>query len=232
MPVNITSVGGAGTHTFRKTNVNVDDNFIYFKNTGQDVIPSAFNNATTFIYTDGVGSISGYTSGGLLYVATTEPKKLTFSSTSGGSLTNITGYAAGAIKFNSPIVYDGRLNIDASTSSNQAVKYYTTGTPLTGLTSGDTYFLKNVSISDFVGQQSLYSFSAHTFTSCGVTGRVGPTLTQMRNAYAATGWASSYLNLGAFQGYKDWTVPVSGVYEFTVSGASGWNGTGAGSVGR
>jgi hypothetical protein len=232
MPVNITSVGGAGTHTFRKTNVNVDDNFIYFKNTGQDVIPSAFNNATTFIYTDGVGSISGYTSGGLLYVATTEPKKLTFSSTSGGSLTNITGYAAGAIKFNSPIVYDGRLNIDASTSSNQAVKYYTTGTPLTGLTSGDTYFLKNVSISDFVGQQSLYSFSAHTFTSCGVTGRVGPTLTQMRNAYAATGWASSYLNLGAFQGYQDWTVPVSGVYEFTVSGASGWNGTGAGSVGR
>jgi hypothetical protein len=232
MPVNITTVGGPGTHTFRKTNINVDDNFIYFKNTGQDVIPTAFNNATTFIYTDGVGSISGYTDGGLLYVATTEPKKLTFSSTSGGALTNITGYSAGAIKFNTPIVYDGRLNIDASTSSNQAVKYYTTGTPLTGLVSGNTYFMKNVSISDFTGQQSLYSFTSHTFTSCGVTGRVGPTLTQMRSAYAGTGWATSYLNLGSFQGYQDWTVPVSGVYEFTARGASGWDGTGAGTVGR
>ena len=73
----------------------------------------------------------------------------------------------------------------------------------------------------------------HVFTSCGVTGRVGPTLAQMRAAYTTT-WDgdSRYLNQGAFQGYQDWTVPVSGIYDFDVRGAGGHEGTGAGITGR
>jgi hypothetical protein len=32
MPINITTVGGTGTHSFAKTNVNVAENYIYYKN--------------------------------------------------------------------------------------------------------------------------------------------------------------------------------------------------------
>jgi hypothetical protein len=236
MPINITAAGASGTHTFAKVNVNTDDNFIYFKNSGGDTIPAALSFGNSFIYTPGVGSLTGISSGALLYVvnANTELKKLKFSATSGGTEVDITGSVAGSVGFNTPIIYSNKLNIDASTTTNQAVKYYTNGTPLTGLTSGDTYFLKNVSISDFAGAQSLYTLASntHTFTTCGKTGRVGPTINEMRTAYASTSWKDTYLALGTYNGYQDWTVPVSGIYEFTANGASGYNGSGTGGVGR
>jgi len=72
----------------------------------------------------------------------------------------------------------------------------------------------------------------HVFTSCGATGRVGPTLAQIRSAYSQS-WASTYINQGAYQGYQDWTVPVSGEYVLDVRGAGGYQGTtGTGSAGR
>jgi hypothetical protein len=235
MPINVTAVGATGTHSFRRTNVNVDDNYIYYKNITGQQIPAALTNGVSLIYADGVGSIGGYTNGGLVYVTTTiEPKKLTFGATSGGESIDITSYTAGSITFNTPIVYNNKLSIDSSTSSNQAVKYYTTGTPLTGLVSGNTYFLKNVSAADFAGQQSLYAFTSHSFTSCNQTGRTGPTISQIRNAYSAGApWTQTYVNQGDFTGYQDWTVPVSGIYEFQARGASGFDGSsGAAAAGR
>jgi hypothetical protein len=235
MPINMTTVGAAGTHSFRRSNVNTVDDYFYFKNLGvSTAIPSTLINGSTFIYAAGLGSVGGYTNGQLFYVTTVEPKKLRFSTTSSGSDIDITGYEAGSITFNSPVVYNNKVNIDASTSTNQAVKYFTDGTPLTGLVSGNTYFLKNVSVSDFAGQQSLYAFSAQTFTSAGQTGRTGPTISQVRNAYSGSAaWTLTYVNQGSFVGYQDWTVPVSGVYEFTARGASGFEGTsGAGGAGR
>jgi hypothetical protein len=223
MPINPTAVGTAGTHSFRRSNVNTADDYIYFKNTVGNVIPATLANGNSFIYAAGVGSIGGYVEGQLVYVTTTEPKKLKFSATSGGSSINSTSYEAGSITFNTPIVYNNKVNIDGATTSNQAVKYYTTGTPLTGLTSGTTYFLKNVSVSDFAGQQALYAFTAHTFTSCNQTGRTGPTLSQIRNAYTASApFTQTYVNQGDFVGYQDWIVPVSGIYSFDVRGASAY----------
>jgi hypothetical protein len=236
MPINVTSVGAAGTHSFAKTNVNTAEDYIFYKNTGGDVIPAAYQTGRTFIYSAGAGTITGLTTGDLVYViASGNVRQLKFSASSGGAALNFTGATAGSIKFNTPTVYDNKLNIDGSFTNNQAVKYYTTGTPMTGLVSGNTYFLRNVSISSFAGAQSLYTLTSntHTFTSGGVTGRLGPDLATLRTAYTtANAWKNTYLQQGTFQGYQDWTVPVSGIYEFDTRGASGFDGSGAGGVGR
>ena len=236
MPINVTAVGAAGTHSFAKTNVNTAEDYIFYKNSGGDTIPAAYQTGRTFIYSAGAGSITGLTTGDLVYViASGNVRQLKFSASSGGAALNITGATAGSVKFNTPTIYDNKLNIDGSFTNNQAVKYYTTGTAMTGLTSGNTYFLRNVSISSFAGVQSLYTLTGntHTFTSGGVTGRVGPDLATLRTAYTtANAWKNTYLQQGDAQGYQDWTVPVSGVYEFDVRGASGYDGSGAGGVGR
>ena len=241
MAINFTAAGAAGgTHSFARVNVNTEENYIYFKNTtgATEVRPAGLTDGTGFIYSQGVGSVAGLTNNSLYFAKGTDSKKLFFAATAGGVDIDFTGaFAAGSIKFNTPVVYDTKLNIDASTATNQAVKYYTAGTPLTGLTSGNTYFLKNVSASSFAGAQSLYTIASntHTFTTCGLTGRVGPTQAQMRGTYntSANGnWDETYITQGTFQGYQDWTVPVSGIYEFTANGAAGYNGTGSGGVGR
>jgi hypothetical protein len=227
MPINIAAVGAAGTHTFRKASVNSQDNFLYIKNNG---VPAALTAGTSFIYSTGIGQIQGLTDDELYYVKRTSDSYIEFSTTQGGATVDLTGAAAGSVTFNRPVVYNNILNIDSSTVGNQAIKYFTNGTPLTGLVSGNTYFLRNVSAS-FAGSQSLYTFTSHTFTTCGLTGRVGPTQAQMRAAYSTT-WDDTYLSQGDFQGYQDWTVPVSGVYEFDVYGAAGFEGNGSGTTGR
>jgi hypothetical protein len=212
------------------------EDYIFYKNTGGDTIPAAYSTGRTFIYSAGAGTITGLTTGDLVYViASGNVRQLKFSASSGGAALNFTGATAGSVKFNTPTIYDNKLNIDGSFTNNQAVKYYTTGTPMTGLVSGNTYFLRNVSISSFAGAQSLYTLASntHTFTSGGVTGRIGPDLPTLRASYTtASAWRDTYLQQGNFQGYQDWTVPVSGIYEFDARGASGFDGSGAGGVGR
>ena len=68
---------------------------------------------------------------------------------------------------------------------------------------------------------SLYDFSSHTFTSCGVSGREGPTLSQCRGAYSTT-WDSNddYLTM-ATPGIQLWTVPTTGRYRIAAVGARG-----------
>ena len=230
MPINITTVVNApGTHAFRKVNVNYVDNYVYYKDSD---LPVTVVDGASFIYSDGTGSIDGITDGQLVYAQRVSSQVLKLRDDTNTEI-NITGSAAGTTTLNAPVLVGNVLQIGASTSTNQAVKYYTAGTPLTGLVSGNTYFLKNVTAT-FAGTQALYSITGntHTFTNAGVTGRLGPTIAQMRSAYTgATAWSGTYLQQGSFQGYQDWIVPISGVYDFTVSGASGFNGSGAGGTG-
>jgi len=241
MPINILSAGSTGTHTFTKTTVNIDEDYIYFNNPTNvtpgsplsTLIPNAITDGTGFIYRSGVGSLGGVDSEDLYFAKRVDVNTVQLSLTSGGDAVDISSVDPGTITFNTPAVFDNKLNIDASTPTNQAFKYFTNGSPIVGLQSGQTYFLKNVSVSDFAGSQALYVLASntHTFTTCGQTGRVGPTQAQMRAAYSTT-WDEVYLSQGDFQGYQDWTVPVSGIYEFTARGASGFNGNGNGGVGR
>ena len=68
----------------------------------------------------------------------------------------------------------------------------------------------------------LYSFTTHTFTNAGQTGRTGPIISQVREAYSTVSWAqnNSYLNM-VTTGIQEWTVPATGYYSIEVAGASG-----------
>ncbi|KAI9138381.1 hypothetical protein BKA69DRAFT_779997 [Paraphysoderma sedebokerense] len=55
---------------------------------------------------------------------------------------------------------------------------------------------------------SLYSFSTHTFTNAGATGRLGPTLSACRGAYSSQPWAQNSTLFGmTIQGIQEWMVP-------------------------
>lgn len=69
-----------------------------------------------------------------------------------------------------------------------------------------------------------YAFSGTiTFTPCGATGRMGPTLTQARATYTSQPFQSSWLNnLNLFwveQGVQYWIVPKDGTYTISAMGA-------------
>ena len=69
---------------------------------------------------------------------------------------------------------------------------------------------------------ALYEFISHTFTSCSVTGRTGPTYSHCL-AYYSTDWHSdSDYFVIITQGIQIWTVPEDGVYRITATGASGY----------
>lgn len=73
-----------------------------------------------------------------------------------------------------------------------------------------------------------YSFTSHTFTPCGATGKSGPTLVNCRTAYA-TDWDEVPANFSVTNGIQLWTVPASGNYRIVALGARG--GSGMGGVG-
>ena len=238
MTINILTVGSSGVHSFRKLNVNSEDNYIYFKNGD---IPESIIDGASYIYSNGTGSILGIDSGELVYAFKESKETLKFVDDQEIEF-DITGSTQGSILLNNPVLVNNLLNINISTPSNQAVKYFTNGDPIVGLTSGETYFLKNVA-AEFTGTQALYDLTesqtntpnVFTFTTCGQTGRLGPTNQDILGNYT-TPWHNStavpYLKEGSFRGYQDWTVPVSGIYDFEVSGASAYEGSGSGTAGR
>ncbi|SVC27202.1 uncharacterized protein METZ01_LOCUS280056 [marine metagenome] len=81
-----------------------------------------------------------------------------------------------------------------------------------------------VALPTFQGVQSapkdLYSFSSHTFTSCGSTGRYGPTLSNCTNAYSPA-WVDNTDYFNVTNGIQFWTVPETGTYTIEVWGARG-----------
>ena len=236
MPIDITAAGTTGTHSLTKTNVNVEDDFIYVNKTaGLSWATPLVGVDLPWIYRSGTGAIAGLTSGNLVFSKVVDESKLQFMDAAGGTAKDLTGFTAGNVTFNYPFVYGNKVHLSALYSSQQAVKYITDGTPITNLVSGNTYYVKQTT-SAFTSPSSadLYSFtSPFTFTSASVTGNVGPTLTALRSAYSSAAWTAntSYFNQGSYQGYQDWTVPQTGTYSFTVSGAPGKAGSVAGGGG-
>ncbi len=72
-----------------------------------------------------------------------------------------------------------------------------------------------------------YTFSSHTFTSCGIAGPSGPTLAQCTSAYS-TGWDENSSNFNVSSGIQYWTVPSTGRYYIDAYGAGGGGNLGGG----
>ena len=75
----------------------------------------------------------------------------------------------------------------------------------------------------------LYSFTTFTFTNAAITGRTGPTLANCLASYNTV--TNPWLTNTAFfnvitAGYQLWTVPATGSYQITATGASGAAGQG------
>jgi len=77
----------------------------------------------------------------------------------------------------------------------------------------------------------LYSFSSHTFTNCGETGRQGPTLAECKSSYDTVWENDTDLFNVVTQGIQEWTVPITGTYRIEAYGAQGGNRDGAGGEG-
>jgi hypothetical protein len=74
----------------------------------------------------------------------------------------------------------------------------------------------------------LYTFTNHTFTPCGASGRLGPTESACETAYASTGWASDDTLFGVDLGIQQWTVPSTGTYRIVARGSQGGETTASG----
>tara|TARA_B110000285_G_scaffold170788_1_gene191166 strand:- start:321 stop:3203 length:2883 start_codon:yes stop_codon:yes gene_type:complete len=85
---------------------------------------------------------------------------------------------------------------------------------------------------NIVGSPGLFTFSSHTFTNAGVTGRSGPALVTLTGHadYSAAAWRTNtaYFNTGntSFSGFQLWTVPDTATYRIKVAGARGASGNG------
>jgi hypothetical protein len=73
----------------------------------------------------------------------------------------------------------------------------------------------------------LYDFTAATFTSGGVSGSTGPSLTSARNGLTGTGvdtWKNNTAFFNTTNGIQYWVVPKSGTYRIEAWGAQGGGG--------
>ena len=79
-----------------------------------------------------------------------------------------------------------------------------------------------VALPTFQGVQNagseLYSFSSHTFTTCGQTGPEGPTLSESRSTYSPS-WTDDTDFFNVTDGIQYWTVPMSGTFRITAAGS-------------
>ena len=76
--------------------------------------------------------------------------------------------------------------------------------------------------STYIPTTPLYPFTSHKFTNAGATGRLGPTLSQVKNAYSSASWAqnNNFLNMANDNGIQLWTVPVTGNYTIQAVGGN------------
>ena len=84
----------------------------------------------------------------------------------------------------------------------------------------------NINGISITGADPLYTFTNFTFTNGNSVGRLGPTTSNLRALYNTSGntWINSDNYFGTDNGIQLWTVPVTGTYTVTATGAKGGGG--------
>ncbi len=67
----------------------------------------------------------------------------------------------------------------------------------------------------------LYYFSSHQFTTCGQSGRTGPSQSQCTSTYSSSSWAQNSELFTVSGGIQYWTAPKSGTFQIEAAGARG-----------
>ena len=107
MAINITAAGTAGTHTFAKTNLNYEDDFIYYNTQSGATVPAQFQGTDTpYIYRNGTGAIGAVTNNTLVYTTLYDGNKVKITTTVGGSAINLTSVTTGSTTFDFPFIYN------------------------------------------------------------------------------------------------------------------------------
>ncbi len=78
---------------------------------------------------------------------------------------------------------------------------------------------------------ALYDFSSHTFSTCGQSGRTGPSVSSCRSSYSSSSWTQDSANFNVSGGIQYWTVPQTGDYRIETWGAQGGTSNVAGGYG-
>jgi hypothetical protein len=147
-----------------------------------------------------------------------------------GGLSVITGYVWGATSNGWEMLYKLSLPGD-NTNNHTNGNWFTSGGTVTS-GNGKRSAFDNSPITHLgfsVTPELNYSFSSHTFTNAGATGRSGPTLSQIQSAYSSASWTQNTLHLDmTTQGIQLWTVPATRSYTIEVAGAGGGGSSGGG----
>ncbi|GAB5387712.1 MAG: hypothetical protein Alpg2KO_06800 [Alphaproteobacteria bacterium] len=70
-------------------------------------------------------------------------------------------------------------------------------------------------------QSPIFSFTSHTFTSCGQTARSGPSEANCESSYSSTSWASDDAIFNVVSGVQTFVIPATGTYSIEAAGAEG-----------
>jgi len=81
-------------------------------------------------------------------------------------------------------------------------------------------------------QAGLYSFTTHTFNTCGSTGKTGPTTSACTTSYSAASWTANSSYFSTSSGIQLWTVPSTATYRITAYGARGGIGNSSNAGGK
>lgn len=71
---------------------------------------------------------------------------------------------------------------------------------------------------------ALYSFTSHTFNTCGLSGQTGPTTSNCTSAYSGSSWTANTSYFNTSSGIQLWTVPTTATYRVAAYGANGGTG--------
>jgi hypothetical protein len=230
--------GGSGTQTFKQIGISLDKDIIHLKDNGFQV-----NDMLKYSYPVG-GNFGSDQVKNFYFVQTSydqhnftlthtlgEVSPATQNRTGADAGTAITPTTVNTVGFTAPLswaVISGVLPSGLTLNTSTGV---ISGTPTTEQAQADVIIRVSDSAGS-TGQQTitfqfntppfLYSFSSATFTSGGVTGRDGPSVSQARNGVGNPSWANQYLNMN-INGVQIWTVPQTATYRITAAGSRGGN---------